>query len=68
MNNGILIENEFASITILYDESANGPRILVKSNRSDTSVSIDPIALEFLTRINPKKLQKLIEIIILETY
>lgn len=49
-NNRILLKNEFASVEITKDESANGPRLLVRDLEDGSEIYLDPLEVESLTR------------------
>ena len=49
-NNRILLRNEFASVEIIKDDSANGPRLLVRDLEDGSEIYLDPLEVESLTR------------------
>ncbi|QIN79969.1 hypothetical protein GBA65_17200 [Rubrobacter marinus] len=49
-NNRILLRNEFASVEIMKDDSANGPRLLVRDLEDGSEIYLDPLEVESLTR------------------
>lgn len=49
-NDSILLRNEFASVEILKDDSANGPRLLVRDLEDGSEIYLDPLEVESLTR------------------
>jgi hypothetical protein len=46
----MIIRNEFAMVEVRRDESANGPRLLIRDLGSGKSITLDPLELEALTR------------------
>ena len=49
-NNRILLRNEFASVEVLKDDSANGPRLLIRDLEDGSEIYLDPLEVESLTR------------------
>lgn len=49
-NNKILLRNEFASVEVMKDESANGPRLLIRDLEGGTEIYLDVLEVESLTR------------------
>jgi hypothetical protein len=45
------LKNEFACVEVSIDETANGPRLLVRDVMHGVSVYMDPIVIESLTRM-----------------
>lgn len=49
-NNKILLKNEFASVEVLRDDSANGPRLLIRDLEGGDEIYLDILEVESLTR------------------
>lgn len=49
-NNKISLRNEFASVEVMKDESANGPRLLIRALEDGTEIYLDLLEVESLTR------------------
>ncbi len=47
----MVFRNEFSTVELQRDESANGPRLLVRDAASGRTIYLDPIQLEALTRM-----------------
>ena len=47
----VVLKNEFASVEVGLDESANGSRLLIRDLQSGREVYLDPLELEALTRV-----------------
>lgn len=50
------LKNEFAMVEVMIDEHANGPRLLIRDLQTGTSIYLDPLELEALTRIRHEHL------------
>lgn len=44
----LALANEYASVRLAVDESGNGPRIRVSTNRDAREIYLDPIAFDLL--------------------
>jgi hypothetical protein len=49
----LVLRNEFATVEILLDETANGPRLLVRDLETGRQVHLDALEVESLTRMTP---------------
>ena len=49
-NNRILLRNEFGSVEVMKDESANGPRLLIRDLEDGSEIYLDILEVESLTR------------------
>ena len=47
----VVLKNEFATVEIAHDETANGSRLLIKDLQTGRQVYLDPLELEALTRV-----------------
>ena len=43
-----LLENEFATVWVARDDSANGPRLYVEDARTGRGIYLDPVELEWI--------------------
>lgn len=50
-NNKLSLRNEFASVEVIKDESANGPRLLVRDLEDGAEIYLDLLEVESLTRM-----------------
>ena len=48
----LVLRNEFATVEVLLDETANGPRLLVRDLETGRQVHLDALEVESLTRMN----------------
>jgi hypothetical protein len=48
----LVLRNEFATVEVLLDETANGPRLLVRDLETGRQVHLDALEMESLTRMN----------------
>ena len=46
----LVLKNEFATVEVARDDSANGSRLLIKDLQTGRQVYLDPLELEALTR------------------
>ena len=46
----LVLKNEFATVEVARDDTANGSRLLIKDLQSGRQVYLDPLELEALTR------------------
>jgi len=44
----MILSNEFASVEVLLDDSANGPRLMIKDLRTQKSIYFNPLELKNL--------------------
>lgn len=44
----LTLANEYASVRLTLDESGNGPRIRVRTNRDAREIFLDPVAFDLL--------------------
>lgn len=51
MGEKISLRNEFASVEVEKDESANGPRLLIRDLESGAEVYLDLLEVESLTKM-----------------
>jgi hypothetical protein len=49
-NNRIRLRNEFGSVEVMKDESANGPRLLIRDLEDGSEIYLDILEVESLTR------------------
>jgi hypothetical protein len=49
-DNRLVLRNEFGSVAVQKDESANGPRLLVQNLDEGTEIYLDLLEVESLTR------------------
>jgi hypothetical protein len=47
----LVLHNEFATVEVLLDETANGPRLLVRDLETGQQVHLDALEVESLTRM-----------------
>ena len=47
----VVLKNEFATVEVTRDDTANGSRLLIKDLQSGRQVYLDPLELEALTRV-----------------
>ena len=47
----LVLRNEFATVEVLLDETANGPRLLVRDLETARQVHLDALEVESLTRM-----------------
>ena len=47
-----VLRNEFATVEVALDETANGPRLLVRDLESGRQVHLDALEVESLTRMD----------------
>ena len=46
----VVLKNEFATVEVARDETANGSRLLIRDLQTGRQVYLDPLELEALTR------------------
>ena len=46
----VVLKNEFATVEVIRDDTANGSRLLIKDLQTGRQVYLDPLELEALTR------------------
>ena len=46
----VVLKNEFATVEVTRDDTANGSRLLIKDLQTGRQVYLDPLELEALTR------------------
>ena len=47
----VVLKNEFATVEVIRDDTANGSRLLIKDLQTGRQVYLDPLELEALTRV-----------------
>jgi hypothetical protein len=47
----VVLKNEFATVEVTRDDTANGSRLLIKDLQTGRQVYLDPLELEALTRV-----------------
>jgi hypothetical protein len=48
----LVLRNEFATVEVLLDETANGPRLLVRDLETLQQIHLDALEVESLTRMD----------------
>jgi hypothetical protein len=48
----LVLRNEFATVEVMLDETANGPRLLVRDLETGRQVHLDALEVESLTRMS----------------
>lgn len=57
----IIVSNEFADVMVRLDGSANGPRLMIKSSRTQSAIYLDPLELERLSSLRHQDLAVFID-------
>ena len=60
MDNSIL-RNEFATVEVKTDESANGVRLMIRDLTTGNCIYLDPLELEALTRVSHEHFRSFID-------
>ena len=61
---GLRIASEFASVQVRQVRTGNGSRLEVSSERSDSTVLLDALTLDLLSRLDPRGISQLVNQII----
>jgi hypothetical protein len=57
----MIVSNEFADVMVRLDNSANGPRLMIKSARTQSAIYLDPLELERLSSLRHQDLAVFID-------
>ena len=57
----MVFRNEFSTVELQRDESANSPRLCVRDVATGRTIYLDPIQLEALTRMTPEDFATLLD-------
>lgn len=58
----MVLANEFASVEVVLDESANGPRLKITDPASGASIALDPLELHSLAHARHEDLLELMRL------
>lgn len=57
----MILKSEFAIVQVLLDETANGPRLMIRDLQSGDTIHLDPLELEALTRLRHGDLREYLD-------
>jgi hypothetical protein len=61
VDQGMILKSEFACVRVEPDHSGNGPRLMIRDERSQKTIYLDPLELESLAWCRHRDLTRLLD-------